>query len=61
MHVWRNVILTGKKLIRQEIRTWNQEGETPERRDSDGEKQGKMDEYQLKSILTGRKYSDILT
>ena len=52
MHVWRNVILTGKKLIRQEIRTWNQEGETPERRDSDGEKQGKMDEYKLKSILT---------
>ena len=28
MHVWRNVILTGKKLIRQEIRTWNQEGDT---------------------------------
>ena len=25
MHVWRNVILTGKKLIRQEIRTGNQE------------------------------------
>lgn len=28
MHVWRNVILTGKKLIRQEIRTWNQDGNT---------------------------------
>ena len=26
MHVWSNVILTGKKLIRQEIITWNQEG-----------------------------------
>ena len=25
MHVWRNVILTGKKLIRQEIRTGHQE------------------------------------
>ena len=28
MHVWRNVILTGKKLIRQEIRTWNEEVNT---------------------------------
>ena len=26
MHVWRNVILTGKKLIRQEIRSWDQVG-----------------------------------
>ena len=25
MHVWRNVILTGKRLIRQEIRTGHQE------------------------------------
>ena len=28
MHVWRNVILTGKKLIGQEIRTWNEEVNT---------------------------------